>query len=130
MKRLLCLLLSAILLIFLCACAGKKDKDGKGSSEDPKTAEETLTGGEEVATAPGQDDDKDEGPVEIGTLPIIFEDEKNEQNENEGSGSTPETTSGTNTPSTTTKKPETPKPETPKTSSTKGVVETPIIPFN
>ena len=120
MKRLLCLLLSAVLLISLCACAGKKDEGGKGSSEEPKTAEKTQTDkGEEVVTAPEKDKEKDDAPVEIGTLPIIFEDGNNEQKENDG-GSTPPTT-------TTTKKPE--SENKPTTTSKPGALETPIIPF-
>ena len=133
MKRLLCLLLSAVLLISLCACAGKKDEGGKGSSEEPKTAEKTQTDkGEEVVTAPEKDKEKDDAPVEIGTLPIIFEDGNNEQKENDG-GSTPPTTTGTNTPTTTTKKPESANKPTTTTKNplnNSGVVETPIIPFN
>ena len=134
MKRLLCLLLSALLLFFLCACADKKDKESdKGSTEETKTTEEIQTEkGEEIATA-----EKNDEPVEIGTLPIIFGDD--EKTNGNGDSNTSDSNS-TSTPSTTTKKPTgnttatvtttTKKSDPGTTLGSGGVVETPIIPFN
>ena len=125
MKQLLCTLLAGFILLSLCSCADKKGKE----DGEKKTAEETKTVAEEILTAPEQGD---EGPTEIGTLPIIFgdEDEKKED------GNTPPTTTK-KPPVSTTKAPDKDKDKDedndvpPLLGGSDGtVVETPIIPFN
>ena len=127
MKRILCILLAALMLVLLCSCADKKGEESKGDkAEETKTVEETGKV-EEIATAPDQGDDKDDGPAEIGTLPIIFGDDEKKDDQQTDSGDSGSDTK-TEPPSTTTKKPPTTTTKTPGNNS--GVVETPIIPFN
>lgn len=137
MKRLICLLLVALMIFPLCACGKKKEdekeKPAAGQTQTEEKAEtKTEPSAEEIVTAPEKNN---ENPEEIGTLPIIFDDQNKNENKDEDNGTkTPSTT--TKKPSTTTKKPSTSssanKNETPPLlGGNEGtVVETPIIPFN
>ena len=134
MKRLLCTLLAALVLLSLCACADKKGKDGK---DDKKSdAEQTVTQ-EEILTAP----DKKDPPTELGTLPIIFGDDDEEKNE--GNGQNSDNQNNDNSGNTSTQKPpatsssassgndnKSDKNDNDNNTGSSTVIETPIIPFN
>ena len=144
MNRLFCLLLAAVILFSLCACADKKGEektDPQSTAEETATKEETVTS-EETKTTPEEivKPATSEKPSEIGTLPIIFGDGDENKTSTTTKPSTTTKKSGTTTTSkpgtTTTTKPgtTTSKPSTssnPLLGSGDGkVVETPIIPFN
>lgn len=122
MKRLICICLATLMLLMLCACGDKKQEE-KDKPDETQTLEESKTSvPEEIVTAPEDDGTEEKKPEELGTLPIIFGDDKNDE-QKDGQTNTP----GTDVPKTSTTK-------KPPTTTTKGnsstVVETPIIPFN
>ena len=137
MKRLICLLLTALILFSICACSKKKEEAKPKETEEQKateTKQESVHENVVVDPADGENGDA----TEIGTLPIIFGDET--ENTDGGTETTPPTTTstsgGTTTPPSTTKAP-TSSTKAPTTSSSQSilgnsgtVVETPIIPFN
>ena len=117
MKRLFCLLLSALMILSLCACSPKKEEQKK--TAEPKVTEKKQEQ-TQSQTNPGEIADPDENAgdgTEIGTLPIIFEEDDQKKPDDPSSETTPPTTSSSTQP-----------PILGGDSGT--VVETPIIPLN